>query len=118
MLLSSAGRPDGANWVEVEEARLRSNYSEGPAHSDPDRLPEDEAARLLNKNYDVPLEDYDPGVKYRSGYYDFDYIRPHFARAVEYDMQQLVRVALAGTIYGGANEIQRDIIGKTFGLAG
>jgi len=22
MLLSSAGRPDGANWVEVEEARL------------------------------------------------------------------------------------------------
>ena len=22
MLLSSAGRPDGANWVEVEEARM------------------------------------------------------------------------------------------------
>ena len=90
----------------VEEARLRSNYSEGPAHSDPDRLPEDEAARLLDKNYDVPLEDYDPGVKYRSGYYDFDYMRPHFARAVEYDMQQL------------ANAIPVDISGAHFRFPG
>lgn len=73
----------------IEEARLRTNYTEGPAQSDPDRLPDDEAAKLLDKNYDVPLEDYDPGVKYHAGYYDFDYIRPHFARAVEYDMQQL-----------------------------
>ncbi|MDA5636269.1 MULTISPECIES: hypothetical protein [Rhizobium/Agrobacterium group] len=90
----------------VEEARLRSNYSEGPAHSDPDRLPDDEAARLLDKNYDVPLEDYDPGVKYRSGYYDFDYMRPHFARAVEYDMQQL------------ANAIPVDISGAHFRFPG
>ncbi|MCZ7466942.1 hypothetical protein [Rhizobium rhizogenes] len=90
----------------VEEARLRSNYSEGPAHSDPDRLPEDEAAGLLDKNYDVPLEDYDPGVKYRSGYYDFDYMRPHFARAVEYDMQQL------------ANAIPVDISGAHFRFPG
>lgn len=90
----------------IEEARLRSNYSEGPAHSDPDRLPDDEAARLLDKNYDVPLEDYDPGVKYRSGYYDFDYMRPHFARAVEYDMQQL------------ANAIPVDISGAHFRFPG
>ena len=90
----------------VEEARLRSNYSEGPAHSEPGRLPEDEAARLLDKNYDVPLEDYDPGVKYRSGYYDFDYMRPHFARAVEYDMQQL------------ANAIPVDISGAHFRFPG
>ncbi|MBO0133290.1 hypothetical protein [Agrobacterium burrii] len=90
----------------IEEARLRSNYSEGPAHSDPDRLPDDEAARLLDKNYDVPLEDYDPGVKYRSGYYDFDYMRPHFARGVEYDMQQL------------ANAIPVDISGAHFRFPG
>lgn len=30
----------------IEEARLRTNYSEGPAHSNPDRLPDDEAAKL------------------------------------------------------------------------
>ncbi|MDA5636897.1 MULTISPECIES: hypothetical protein [Agrobacterium] len=72
----------------IEEARLRSNYSEGPAHSNPDRLPDDEAAKLLDKNYDVALKDYDPDVNYRAGYYDFDYLQPHFARMVEYDMQQ------------------------------
>lgn len=72
----------------IEEARLRSNYSEGPAHSNPDRLPDDEAAKLLDKNYDVSLKDYDPDVNYRAGYYDFDYLQPHFARMVEYDMQQ------------------------------
>ncbi|TZG34406.1 hypothetical protein [Agrobacterium sp. B1(2019)] len=73
----------------IEDARLRTNYSEGPAHSNPDRLPDDEAAKLLDKNYDVALKDYDPGVNYRAGYYDFDYLQPHFARMVEYDMQQL-----------------------------
>lgn len=90
----------------VEEARLRNNYSEGPAHSDPERLPDDEAARLLDKNYDVPLEDYDPGVKYRAGYYDFDYLKPHFARMVEYDMQQL------------ANAIPTDISAAHFRFPG
>ncbi|CUX63566.1 hypothetical protein G3A56_18325 [Rhizobium oryzihabitans] len=92
--------------TEVEDARLRTNYSEGPAQSNPDHLPDDEAARLLDKNYDVPLEDYDPGVKYRSGHYDFDYMRPHFARAVEYDMQQL------------ANAIPVDISGAHFRFPG
>ncbi|ORW28664.1 acyl-CoA dehydrogenase family protein [Mycobacterium palustre] len=35
---------------------------------------------------------------------------------VEYGMELQVRKALAPTIYGGANEIQRDIIGKSLGL--
>lgn len=90
----------------IEEARLRTNYSEGPAHSNPDRLPDDEAAKLLDKNYDVPLEDYDPGVKYRAGYYDFDYVRPNFVRPVEYDMQQF------------ANAIPVDISAANFRFPG
>jgi hypothetical protein len=90
----------------IEEARLRTNYSEGPAHSDPDRLPDDEAAKLLDKNYDVPLEDYDPGVNYRAGYYDFDYLQPHFARMVEHDMQRL------------ADAIPVDISGVNFRFPG
>ncbi|MDP9758656.1 hypothetical protein EXN24_12880 [Rhizobium rhizogenes] len=73
----------------IEEARLRSNYAEGTAHANQDRLSDDDAARLLDKNYDLQLQDYDPGVKYRAGYYDFDYLQPHFARMVEHDMQQL-----------------------------
>jgi alkylation response protein AidB-like acyl-CoA dehydrogenase len=39
-----------------------------------------------------------------------------YGYATEYDMQAHVRRALAGTIYGGTSEIQREIIGKTFGL--
>lgn len=36
--------------------------------------------------------------------------------ATEYDMEHIVRKALPTTIYGGASEIQREIIGKTLGL--
>ncbi|MFY1671373.1 acyl-CoA dehydrogenase family protein [Plantactinospora sp. WMMB334] len=36
--------------------------------------------------------------------------------AVGSDMQRHARIALAGTIYGGTSEIQRDIIGRAFGL--
>jgi alkylation response protein AidB-like acyl-CoA dehydrogenase len=36
--------------------------------------------------------------------------------SVEFGMEEQVRKALAPPIYGGANEIQRDIIGKSLGL--
>ena len=36
--------------------------------------------------------------------------------AVEFGMESQVRKALAPPIYGGANEIQREIIGKSLGL--
>ena len=36
--------------------------------------------------------------------------------ATEYDMEGHVRTTLVSTIYGGTSEIQRDIIGKTYGL--
>ena len=39
-----------------------------------------------------------------------------YGYASEYDMERLVRSALVSTIYGGTNEIQRDIIAKTLGL--
>lgn len=39
-----------------------------------------------------------------------------YGYATEYDMEGHVRAALVSTIYGGTSEVQRDIIGKTFGL--
>lgn len=39
-----------------------------------------------------------------------------YGYAKEYDMERHVRVALAPPIYGGANEVQREIIGKSLGL--
>jgi alkylation response protein AidB-like acyl-CoA dehydrogenase len=39
-----------------------------------------------------------------------------YGYAVEYGMEQQVRAALAPPIYGGSNEIQREIISKNLGL--
>ena len=39
-----------------------------------------------------------------------------YGYASEYDMERHVRGTLPGTIYGGTSEIQREIIGTTFGL--
>jgi alkylation response protein AidB-like acyl-CoA dehydrogenase len=39
-----------------------------------------------------------------------------YGYSVEYGMEAQVRAALAPPIYGGANEIQREIIGKNLGL--
>ncbi|RZS43572.1 alkylation response protein AidB-like acyl-CoA dehydrogenase [Herbihabitans rhizosphaerae] len=39
-----------------------------------------------------------------------------YGYATEYDMERHVRGTLISTVYGGTSEIQRDIIGKTYGL--
>ncbi|MDQ8043835.1 MAG: acyl-CoA dehydrogenase family protein [Patulibacter sp.] len=39
-----------------------------------------------------------------------------YGYATEYDMEAYLRQAVVSTIYGGTNEIQRDIIGMTYGL--
>ncbi|HYF28137.1 MAG TPA: acyl-CoA dehydrogenase family protein [Baekduia sp.] len=39
-----------------------------------------------------------------------------YGYATEYDMERHVRMSLVGTIYGGTSEVQREIIGKTYGL--
>ncbi|WP_116040772.1 acyl-CoA dehydrogenase family protein [Amycolatopsis palatopharyngis] len=39
-----------------------------------------------------------------------------YGYATEYGMERLLRSTVVSTVYGGTSEIQRDIIGKTFGL--
>jgi isovaleryl-CoA dehydrogenase len=39
-----------------------------------------------------------------------------YGYATEYEMERYVRSALVTTIFGGTNEIQREIIGRTYGL--
>jgi alkylation response protein AidB-like acyl-CoA dehydrogenase len=39
-----------------------------------------------------------------------------YGYATEYDMEGHVRTTIVSTIYGGTSEIQREIIGKTYGL--
>ncbi|WP_224364891.1 acyl-CoA dehydrogenase family protein [Hyalangium versicolor] len=39
-----------------------------------------------------------------------------YGYALEYDMESHLRATVISTVFGGTSEIQRDIIGKTFGL--
>lgn len=39
-----------------------------------------------------------------------------YGYATEYGMERLLRQSVVSTVYGGTSEIQRDIIGKTYGL--
>ncbi|MDL9935473.1 acyl-CoA dehydrogenase family protein [Gordonia sp. ABSL1-1] len=39
-----------------------------------------------------------------------------YGYATEFDAERQMRGAIISTVYGGTNEIQRDIIGKTYGL--
>lgn len=39
-----------------------------------------------------------------------------YGYATEYGMEALLRSTVVSTVYGGTSEIQRDIIGKTYGL--
>jgi alkylation response protein AidB-like acyl-CoA dehydrogenase len=39
-----------------------------------------------------------------------------YGYATEYDMEAFVRTALVSSIYGGTNEVQREIVSKTLGL--
>ncbi|MDQ1035232.1 alkylation response protein AidB-like acyl-CoA dehydrogenase [Streptomyces sp. V3I8] len=39
-----------------------------------------------------------------------------YGYATEFDMERHLRAAVVSTVYGGTSEIQRDVIGKTYGL--
>ncbi|MFJ1541385.1 acyl-CoA dehydrogenase family protein [Micromonospora chalcea] len=40
-----------------------------------------------------------------------------YGYTTEFDMERLVRSSIVSTVYGGASEIQREIIAKTYGLS-
>ena len=39
-----------------------------------------------------------------------------YGYATEYGMESMLRSTVVSTVYGGTSELQRDIIGKTYGL--
>jgi isovaleryl-CoA dehydrogenase len=73
---------------------------------DPSRLLPREASMAKLKVTEVAKQISLEGMQMMGGY----------GYAVEYEMESWVRQALVSTIYGGTNEIQRDIIGATYGL--
>ncbi|NLU81717.1 acyl-CoA dehydrogenase family protein [Rhodococcus sp. HNM0569] len=76
------------------------------ADADPTRLLPREASMAKLKATEVSKAMTIDGMQMMGGY----------GYATEFDAERLMRGAIISTVYGGTNEIQRDIIGKTYGL--
>ena len=92
--------------TEIESARLMTRWVATLTDEDPDRMLPREASMVKLHVTEITRRAALEGMQMMGGY----------GYASEYDMERLVRVSLASTIYGGTSEIQRNIIAKTFGL--
>jgi isovaleryl-CoA dehydrogenase len=92
--------------TELEVSRLLTYDVAARVDADPGRMFPREASMAKLKVTEVVKRVTLEGMQMMGGY----------GYATEYDMEGFVRTALVSSIYGGANEIQRDIIAKTYGL--
>jgi alkylation response protein AidB-like acyl-CoA dehydrogenase len=92
--------------TELECARLITYDTAEKVDASPDALFPREASMAKLKATEVAKQVTLEGMQMMGGY----------GYASEYDMESYVRTALVSTIYGGTNEIQREIISKTYGL--
>ncbi|MEV6343160.1 acyl-CoA dehydrogenase family protein [Actinoplanes sp. NPDC051851] len=92
--------------TEIECCRLLVYRTAGLVDRDPARVLPRESSMVKLKTTEVAREVALAGMQMMGGY----------GYATEYDMERHVRSTLVATVYGGTSEIQRDIIGKTYGL--
>ena len=92
--------------TELECCRLLTYDVARKVDAEPDRLLPREASMAKLKVTETAKRIALEGMQMMGGY----------GYATEYDMEGHVRTTLVSTIYGGTSEVQRDIIGKTFGL--
>src|SRR5437764_9172288 len=92
--------------TEIETARLLVYDVAAETDANPGQLLPREASMAKLKATETAKRAALEGMQMMGGY----------GYATEYDMEHHVRRALVTTIFGGTNEIQREIIGKTFGL--
>jgi isovaleryl-CoA dehydrogenase len=92
--------------TEIECCRLLVYDVAAKVDADPDRMLPREASMVKLKVTETAKRVALEGMQMMGGY--------GYAR--EFDMEGHVRRTIVSTIYGGTNEIQRDIIGKTYGL--
>ncbi|QTJ68810.1 acyl-CoA/acyl-ACP dehydrogenase [Rhodococcus sp. ZPP] len=95
---------DLATEIECCKLLVYSVAKEADAH--PDRMLAREASMAKLKVTETAKKVALEGMQMMGGY----------GYATEFDMEKHVRSTLVSSIYGGTNEIQRDIIGKTYGL--
>ncbi len=92
--------------TELECCRLLVYDIARRTEAEPDRVLPREASMVKLKVTETARRVALEGMQMMGGY----------GYASEYGMERHVRTTLAATIYGGASEVQRDIIGKTLGL--
>jgi isovaleryl-CoA dehydrogenase len=92
--------------TEIECCRLMVYRTAELVDRDPSRVLPRESSMVKLKTTETARRVALDGMQMMGGY----------GYATEYDMERHVRVALVSTVYGGTSEIQRDIIGKTYGL--
>jgi isovaleryl-CoA dehydrogenase len=92
--------------TELECTRLLVHDVAHRIDAQPDRLLPREASMAKLKATEFAKAMALDGVQMMGGY----------GYATEYGMERLLRSTVVSTVYGGTSEIQRDIIGKTYGL--
>lgn len=92
--------------TEIECAKLLTYETACRVDAAPDCSLPREASMAKLKSTEVARETALAGMQMMGGY----------GYASEYDMERHVRATLVGTILGGTSEIQREIIGGTYGL--
>ncbi|PSM38023.1 acyl-CoA dehydrogenase [Streptomyces dioscori] len=92
--------------TEIECTRLLVREVALDCDAEPERLFPREASMAKLKATETAKRAALEGMQMMGGY----------GYATEYDMERHLRAAVVSTVYGGTSEIQRDIIGKTYGL--
>jgi alkylation response protein AidB-like acyl-CoA dehydrogenase len=92
--------------TELECCRLLVYDVAGRADAEPDRVLAREAAMAKLKVTETAKRVALEGMQMMGGY----------GYSTEYDMERHVRETVVSTVYAGSSEIQREIIGKTYGL--
>lgn len=92
--------------TEIECCRLLVYRVAALVDEDPDRVLPREASMAKLKVTETAKRVALEGMQMMGGY----------GYATEYDMERHLRATVVSTVYGGTSEIQRDIIGRSYGL--
>lgn len=92
--------------TEIECTKLLVYSLAAKADANPTQMFPREASMVKLKSTEVSKAMTIDGMQMMGGY----------GYTKEFDAEMLMRSAIISTVYGGTNEIQRDIIGKTYGL--
>lgn len=92
--------------TEIECTRLLVREVALDCDAQPDKLFPREASMAKLKATEIAKRAALEGMQMMGGY----------GYTTEFDMERHLRAAVVSTVYGGTSEIQRDVIGKTYGL--